>query len=148
MHSGFAALGLGNIYQANLLCPCYNYYITQALGICPIYMPMPSGLGIYIRQIYHAHVITIAYVFRLQMLWKFTKQLASSFIMKRDSLYSANQNGMQGICMATRKWLLAVTWAKVPLLNKKLANIVIRYVGKLNNNCLPNQIPKGYLNNE
>ena len=40
--------------------------ITWALGIFLIYMPAslglwPSGLGIYIRQIPHAHVITITY---------------------------------------------------------------------------------------
>ena len=35
--------------------------ITWALGIFLIYMP--SGLGIYIRQIPRAHVITITYVY-------------------------------------------------------------------------------------
>ena len=35
--------------------------ITWALGIFLIYMPAPSGLGIYIRQIPRAHVITITY---------------------------------------------------------------------------------------
>ena len=35
--------------------------ITWALGIFLIYMPTPLGLGIYIRQIPLAHVITITY---------------------------------------------------------------------------------------
>ena len=35
--------------------------ITWALGIFLIYMPAPSGLGIYIRQIPLAHGITITY---------------------------------------------------------------------------------------
>ena len=46
--------------------------ITWALGICLIYMPAPlplglwpSGLGIYIRQIPLAHVITITYNLQL-----------------------------------------------------------------------------------
>ena len=42
--------------------------ITWALGIFLIYMPAPSGLwpsglGIYIRQIPRAHVITITYIY-------------------------------------------------------------------------------------
>ena len=42
----------------------YVSLITWALGICLIYMPAlsglrPLGLGIYIRQIPHAHVLTI-----------------------------------------------------------------------------------------
>ena len=48
-----------------LECQKWNILvITWALGIFLIYMPTPlglrpSGLGIYIRQIPHAHVITI-----------------------------------------------------------------------------------------
>ena len=50
-----------------LECQKWNILvITWALGIFLIYMPVPSGLwpsglGIYIRQIPRAHVITITY---------------------------------------------------------------------------------------
>ena len=37
--------------------------ITWALGIFLIYMPAPSALGIYIRQIPRAHVITYTYIY-------------------------------------------------------------------------------------
>ena len=51
-----------------LECQKWNILvITWALGIFLIYMPAPSGLrpsglGIYIRQIPRAHVITITYI--------------------------------------------------------------------------------------
>ena len=40
---------------------CWKWYIsliTYAVKICLIYMPAAQGLGIYIRQIPCAHVIT------------------------------------------------------------------------------------------
>jgi len=59
-----------NFYLICLTCyvPKWNILlITRTIGICLIYMPspsglQPSGLGIYIRQIPLAHVITISYV--------------------------------------------------------------------------------------
>ena len=53
---------LTSILGRFLECRKWNILvITWALGIFLIYMPTPLGLGIYIRQIPLAHVITITY---------------------------------------------------------------------------------------
>ena len=48
------ALGLGHIYQANPLCPCYNYYIyhldTLDQRDLPVYI---SHIRIPVPRIYH-----------------------------------------------------------------------------------------------